>query len=60
MPMPPREERKHAVGLQKMPGNRLRIQQLTLIIRTTLHPPIIPTAQANPPPPPRGIKSAVS
>jgi hypothetical protein len=26
------QEREHAVRLQKMPGNGLRIQQLTLII----------------------------
>ena len=41
------QERKHTVGLQQMPGNRLRIQQLTLIIRATLHPPIIPKPQDN-------------
>jgi hypothetical protein len=28
--------------LQKMPSNRLRIQQFTLLIRSTLHPKIIP------------------
>lgn len=37
-----REERKDTVALRKMPGDRLRIQQLTLIIRPTLHPSIIP------------------
>ena len=35
------QEPKHTVGLQKMPGNRLGIQQLTLIIEATLHPPIV-------------------
>jgi len=33
---------KDTARLQKMPSNRLRIQQLTLIIRSTLHPKIIP------------------
>jgi hypothetical protein len=32
---------KHAVRLQKMTRYRLRIQQLTLIIRSTLHTKII-------------------
>jgi len=32
-----RQERKNAVRLQKMPRNRLRIQQLTLNIRPTVH-----------------------
>ncbi|CAG7026110.1 hypothetical protein B0172_03318 [Mycobacterium avium subsp. paratuberculosis] len=54
-----RQERKHAVGLQKMPGNRLRIQQLTLIIRATLHPTIIPKTPGQLVPP-RGINSAGS
>jgi hypothetical protein len=33
---------KHTARLEKMTGYRLRIQQLTLLIRSTLHPPIIP------------------
>jgi hypothetical protein len=36
-----RQERKNAVRLQKMTRNRLRIQQLTLNIRTSLHTKII-------------------
>ena len=38
-----RQERKNAVGLQKMTRYRyrLRIQQLTLTIRSTLHTKII-------------------
>jgi len=36
-----RQERKHAARLQKMPRYRLRIQQLTLTIRSTLHTEII-------------------
>ena len=35
------QERKNAARLQKMPGYRLRIQQLTLIIRSPLHTKII-------------------
>jgi hypothetical protein len=36
-----RQERKNAVRLQKMTRYRLRIQQLTLTIRSTLHTEII-------------------
>jgi hypothetical protein len=36
------QERKHTARLEKMPRYRLRIQQLTLNIRSTLHPKIIP------------------
>ena len=46
-----RQECKHAVGLQKMTGNRFGIQQLTLIISTTLHPSMIPKPQLTSPPP---------
>lgn len=53
------QERKHAVGLQQMPGNRLGIQQLTLIIRVPLHPPIISRTQTQTPTP-RRINSAES
>ena len=35
------QERKNAVRLQKMTRYRLRIQQLTLTIRSTLHTKII-------------------
>lgn len=53
------KKRKHTVRLQKMTGHRLGIQKLTLIIRTTLHPLIIPKTPAQPTPP-RGINSAGS
>ena len=45
--LPPmrRQERKNAVRLQKMTRYRLRIQQLTLIIRSTLHTKIIANNQ---------------
>ena len=36
------QEREHAARLQQMPRDRLHIQQLTLIIRATLHPTRIP------------------
>jgi hypothetical protein len=36
------QEREYAARLQQVPGNRLHIQQLTLIIRATLHPMRIP------------------
>jgi hypothetical protein len=49
-----RQKRKHAVALQKMTGNRLRIQELPLIIRPTLHPLIIPKT-ASQTAPPRGM-----
>ena len=37
-----RQERKNAVRLQKMTRYRFCIEQLSLIIRSTLHPEIIP------------------
>ena len=40
-----RQERKNTARLEKMTGYRLRIQQLTLIIRSTLHTEIIPKNQ---------------
>ena len=40
-----RQERKNTARLEKMAGYRLRIQQLTLIIRSTLHTEIIPKTQ---------------
>jgi len=35
------QERKHTVGLEKMPRYRLSVKKLTLILRSTLHPSII-------------------
>ena len=43
------QERKHTARLEQMPRYRLRIQQLTLIIRSTLHPKIIPKIAINRP-----------
>ena len=43
-----RQERKNAVRLKKMASYRLRIQQLTLIIRSTLHTTIIANKQHKP------------
>jgi len=41
------QEPKHAARLKKMPRYRLRIQQPTLIIRSTLHTKIIAMTVAN-------------
>ena len=43
------QETKNTVGLQKMTRDRLRIQHLTLIIRPTLHPKVIPNNTAQHP-----------
>ena len=43
-----RQERKHAARHQEMTRYRLRIQQLTLIIRSPLHTTIIPNNQHQP------------
>ena len=54
------QERKHAARLQKMTRYRLRIQQLTLIIRSTLHPKIIPNNHSDQQPTATRNYSAVS
>jgi len=41
------QEPKNAARLEKMPRYRLRIQQLTLIIRSPLHTKIIANIVAN-------------
>ena len=43
-----------------LPGNRFGIQQLTLIIRATLHPPIISEIPGQPRPPHRLIQQTPS
>jgi hypothetical protein len=43
-----RQARKNAARLQKMTRNRLRTQQVTLFIRSTLHTTIIPNNQPQP------------
>jgi hypothetical protein len=43
-----RQERKSAARLQKRARNQLRIQQVTLIIRSTLHTTIIHNSQPQP------------
>ena len=53
------QEREHAARLQQMPGDRLHVQQLTLIIRATLHPARIP-ARARSTPSDTPDSSAVS
>ena len=44
-----RQERKNTARLEKMTRDRLRIQQLTLTIRSTLHTKIIGNNQPNKP-----------
>jgi hypothetical protein len=55
-----RQERKNAVRLEKMTGYRLGIQQLTLTIRSTLHPKIIANNQRKGRPPRRIIQDTPS
>jgi hypothetical protein len=39
------QEPEHAARLEQMPSHRLRIKNFPLIIRSTLHPKIIPTTR---------------
>jgi hypothetical protein len=48
------QKSKHTARLEKMTRYRLRIQKFSLLIRSTLHPTIIPNNRDQPPTP-RGI-----